>query len=422
MRNLYRIVSLAMAAGLFVSCSNDTAGIGEINPKETVDNPLDNTPQTFPEDDGAILLNGKPEEMFWDILQGADETFPRRRAGYQIEERQYEEIKQFTDDLIAEKEATTEAEKYNVIWNWVREKIRYNTEHNPSYGNEPYDVFINRVCVCQGYANILNVMLYSQGIDVINVNGMLGTIGAHAWNYVRIDGEWWVSDPTNGGQHKAANLSAYTDFLMPFSADGNFLDTPEYAYNYIETLLNLNVVKTADDAMTVPFSVVLNNGKRYRVTSFSPTEPLPANVQELYIGSNIESLGISFIGLKQFAPNVKAAYVAPDNRYLESHDGVVYNKGGEEPLYIPAAMKVLKLQPLEVIGKNHVFDHAGIEEIIIANGTKSLDAWAVEKCPNLKVAYVPLDTEIDENAFADVHPSFHIVRVDPVGIKNVWAD
>lgn len=422
MRKLYYIVPLAMAAGLFVSCDNDTAGTEEIIPQETIDGSLGNATRAFPEDDGAKALTGEPARMFWMILQGVDDAFPRRRAGYEIEDFQYEEIKQFTDQLIADKKATTETEKYQAIWNWVTSNIKYNNPLNPAYGNDPYDVFTNKVCVCQGYANILSVMLHSQGIDVLNVNGILGGYGGHAWNYVRIDGEWWVSDPTNGGQHKASLVGDYQHSLIPYSADGNFLETPEYAYNYTECKLNLNVVKQADDVMTVPFSVTLNNGKRYRVTSFSPSKPLPENVRELYIGTNIESLGESIIGLKNNAPNVEVAYVEPDNKNLRSFNGVVYPKRAEEPLYIPAAMKKLVLQPWEVIGKNHVFDHAGIEEIVIANGTKRLEAWAVEKCPNLKVACVPMDTEIDENAFVDVHPDFEVIRMDQTGIKDIWAD
>ena len=421
MKKLYYIFSMALAAGLFAGCTNDTVGIEETTPQKAVDSSLGNTTRAFPEDDGSKALTGQPVRMFWQILQGVDESFPRRRASYQIEDFQYEEIKEFTDNLIAEKNATTETDKYKAIWNWVTSNIKYNTKLNPAYKNTPYDVFINKKCVCQGYANILNVMLHTQGIDVINVNGELVGYGAHAWNYVRYDGTWYVADPTNGGEFKASVTSGYQDWLVPYSADGNFLETTDYAYNYTESKLNLNVVKHADDAMMVPFSVTLANGKRFRVTSFSPSEPLPANVRELYIGSNIESLGVSYVGLKEHAPNVEAAYVDSNNKNLKSYEGVVYSRNEKEPVYIPAAMKVLKLQPVDVMEKNHIFDHNGIEEIVIPDGTKRMEAWAVEKCPNLKVAYVPTTTEVDENAFADVHPDFQIIRQDQTGMKPVWA-
>lgn len=420
MKKFYYILSLAMAAGLFAGCDNNAAGIEEINPNEAVNDAAEGVTRAFPEDDGARRLQGEPASMFWQLLQGADDEFPRRRASYKIEESQYEEIKQFTDNLIAEKNATTETEKYNVIWEWVTTNVKYNDPLDPSYRNDPYEVFINKRCVCQGYANILSVMLHSQGIDVINVNGWLGGYGGHAWNYARIDGTWWVCDPTNGGQHKAASVSQYKTSLIPYSADGNLLDTQDYSFNYTERKLNLNVVKKADDSMMVPFSVTLNNDRRFQIAMFSPSEYLPDNVRELYIGSNIESLGDEVVGLKEYGPNVEAAHVDPNNQYLVSYNGVVYNKGGI-PVYIPAAMKKLVLRPQEVIGKNFIFDHKGIEEIVIANGTKRLEAWAVESCPNLKIACVPRDTELDENAFAEVHPDFQIIRLDDTGIKNIYA-
>lgn len=421
MKKAYHIVLLVMAAGCFVGCSNDTSGIDEVVPTETTGNASDDLTRNFPLDNGAEELKGSEAEKFWQILQGVDDEFPRMQASYKITLAQYSEIKDFTDELLEGR--TTESQKYRAIWLWITKNIKYNTEYDPGFSNEPYDVFINKKCICQGYANLMNVMAHTQGIDVINVNGFLSTIGGHAWNYVRHGGKWWLSDPTNGIEHKAENISDYKDMYIPYSADGNFLETPEYAYNFTGASINLNVVKEAEDAMMVPFSITLNNESRYRVTSFSPSESLPDNVREIYIGSNIVSLSNNnIVGLKDNAPNVNAAYVDPTNQTLHSYAGVVYRRDMEEPLYIPAAMKTIELMPLEVIGKNHIFDHKGIEEVIIANGTKRLEAWAVEKCPNLKVAYVPIDTELDENAFADVHPDFQIIRQNQTGIKDILAD
>lgn len=421
MKRLYRIVSLIVMAGSFASCNNDLSGVNDIIPSEPEGNTSYEDSRSFAQDDGAEELRGSEAEIFWQVLQGVDDAFPRRLASYQIEDFQYQEIKEFTDELVEGR--TTDSQKYRAIWIWITKNIKYNTELNPAYSNEPYDVFVNKKCVCQGYANLMNVMARTQDIDVINVNGFLSTIGGHAWNYVRHGGRWWLSDPTNGIEHKAEEVDGYKEMFIPYSADGNFLETPEYSYNYVDAKVNLNVVKTADDAMEVPFSVTLNNGKRYRITAFSPSEPLPDNVREIYIGSNIVSLmTASFVGLSTNAPNVEAAYVDPNNTTLHSYAGVVYRRDMEEPVYIPAAMKTMKLMPLEVIGKNHVFDHAGIEELVVSNETKRLEAWAVEKCPNLKVAYVPVDTELDEQAFADVHPDFHIVRQNETGIKDIVAD
>ena len=73
-------------------------------------------------------------------------------------------------------------------------------------------------------------------------------------------------------------------------------------------------------------------------------------------------------------------------------------------------MKRLELMPMEVMEKNTVYNQEGLQEIVIAKGTKSIEAWAVENCPNLKVAYIPESTQVDENAFYSVHKDFRIVR------------
>ena len=421
MKKTYHIVLLVMAAGWFASCSNDATGVDELISTKTAGNASSDLTRNFPSDNGAEELKGSEAEKLWKILQGADEEFPRKQARYEITPAQYEEIKDFTDKLVEGK--TTDTQKYSAIWSWIRTNIKPNYEHDPKYGNEPYDVFINKKCVCQGYANLMSVMALSQGIEVINVNGYKDREG-HAWNYVRHGGEWWLSDPTQGLEYKAANVSSYKNSYVPLSADGNFLETAEYAYSFVDAAVNLNVVKEADYAMVVPFSVTLNNGSCYKVTHFSPSEPLPENVREIYIGSNIVSLSTSeLVGLKNNAPNVEAVYVDPTNKTLYSYAGVVYSWNMEEPIYIPAAMTTIELMPLEVIGKNYIYNHKGIEEVVIAGGTKRIEAWAVEKCPNLKVAYVPIDTEVDDKAFYSVHPDFHIVRQDPTtGIKDVWAN
>lgn len=423
MRKIYYIVSLALAASLFSGCNNDTSGIEDIDSSEIAGNGLGNISKAFPQDDGAEELQGSEAEMFWLILQGVDEDFPKRLAGYQITDEQFQEIKEFTDKMLEEDGRVTESQKYRGIWNWMGKNIKYNWDLDPYYSNEPYDVFINKKCICQGYANLLSVMLHTQGIDVLNVNGMLNPEGGHAWNYVRHGGRWWVSDRTNGFEFKAEETSKYENRLIVYSADGNFLKTADYEYNFTDRLLNLNVVHNADDVMMVPFSVTLNNGKQYRVTAFCPSEPLPANVREIYIGANIKNLRLnSTVGLSEFAPNVRAAYVDPANETLYSYEGVVYSHNLEEPLYVPAALKIMRLMPEKVIGKNYVFDHSGMEEVIVANGTETIEAWAFEKCPNLQVAYVPIGTNVDENAFSDVHPDFKIIRQEQTGIKDILAD
>lgn len=420
MKKHYYIISLALATGMLAGCSNDVNDMDEIRPIENTDNTVTNQTRNFPQDDGAIKLKGEAAEMLWQLLPGADDAFPKRRASYNITDQQYRTIKEFTDELVVGR--TTESQKYRAIYSWVTKNIKYNTELKP-YSNDPYDVFINRVCVCQGYANILNVMLHTQGIDVINVNGFLNPVGGHAWNYVRHGGIWWVSDPTNAYESKAELVDNYKKTLSPISADGNILENDEYAFNYVNGCLNLNTVKVADDVMMVPFSATFNNGVKVQINSFCPTEPVPENVREIYIGTNITTLGSNgIIGLNEYAPSVEMAYVDPGNTSLRSYAGAIYRSYSPEPMYVPTAMTRLELMPTEVLEKGHVYQFNNIEELVVPQGTKRIEAWAVEYCSNLKVAYVPTDTEIEENAFTKLHSTFKIIRQDQTGIKEVKAN
>lgn len=419
MKKIYYILSLALATGFMASCSNDLNGTDELLPNDKTELPEFNDTRAFPQDDGAKTLPGQPAEKLHNILKGADSIFSARIVSYSnMPSFQFNEVKTFTDELV--KDATTDARVYRLIYNWVRTNVKYGYA-----SNEPYDVFVNKTAVCQGYANLLHLMLYTQGVPVINANGYLNSNGffGHTWNYVYFSKQWWLSDPTNSLEYKAAELAKYQETFIPVSADGSFLENDQYAYNYAYEKINLNTVKVADDAFVVPFSVTLNNGEKFQISSFNPTADLPSNVKEIYLGKNIISLGQDGIyGLRDHAPNVEKAYVDPKNPELMSYCGVVYHKNMIEPIYVPAAMKRVELKLAETYGKETIKAHANLEEIVFLKGTKKIEDWAVEKCPNLKVAYVPVDAEVSANAFSEVHPSFQIIREDQTGIKDVIAD
>ena len=207
MKKNYYILSLALATGLLASCSNDINGTGDIIPNEPTEQPAANLTRAFPEDDGAKSLPGMPAEKLLHILQGADSAFSIRMGNFKVPtDEQYQEIKAFTDELVVGR--TNDAQKYVKIFDYVYKNVKYADGY---VSNEPYDVFLNKKAVCQGYANLLNVMLHTQGIPVINANGWLnsGAFMGHAWNYAYYSGAWRLSDPTNSLEYKAEELDKY---------------------------------------------------------------------------------------------------------------------------------------------------------------------------------------------------------------------
>ena len=408
MKLYYLALPLFASYSLFSACTseNDELYLAPEKDVPMVDVPFGATPY-FPEKDSSTKLSAaSAQTAVYKLLQKTGPEIDNGFASFNITDAQYEEIKTFTDQLVGDE--TTQSKIYLTIFNWIVANVRY------EWGdNDPYAVFTNRHAVCQGYANLLNVMLHTQGIPVVNVNGWLDPLGGHAWNYVYYGKKWYVSDPTNNRRFTAELLDSYTD-LIPYSIDIDIFPSEEMVYSFTEKNFNLARVRKSDDMLVVPYSA-----GGVRITSFSPDSLLPANVREICLGTNIETLGTEFMGLSHYAPNLECVYVDEKNTRLKTHLGVVYQKSNSKLIYIPSAMPVVELLPVETMGKNYVYNVSGMEELIIAPGTKRLDAYAVENCPKLRRAYVPEDTEIDPQAFYNVHPDFEIVRGDLTCIPEI---
>lgn len=408
---LLSMISAAFALG---SCSSDEEQELQA-PKAPVENTEETRTAQFAEDDGCKALSGAPYLQAKNLLNKvptdyiAEMTDTLGRAN--ITPEQYAEIQDFTEKLVAG--LTTQKEKYTKCFEWVVQNVKYEYTDN-----DPYAVFKNLKGICQGYANLLFIMLHSIDIPAFVCNGILNPVGAHAWNYVYCDGKWYVSDPTNNGSWILAATSSHKH-LLPSSFDVVLAKDNGVWFNYTEYNINVCNVESDDEIFIVPFSAL-----GYQVTSFSPTKPLNPNIKQINIGKNIKSLGESYMGLMYNAPNVEYVEVDPENTTFASYLGVVYRKDGNEfqLTYIPAAMKCVELMPMVTMYKNTVYRHDAMEVLIVAPGTKKIEAWGVENCPNLKIAYVPEDTEIANNAFTGVHPDFQIIRGDYTNIPEIRED
>ena len=352
---------------------------------------------TFAKDDGALPLKGSAAENVAALLTQSGPGIGETLENTPITADQLQEIKTFTDALVGD--AQSPKNIYEKIFGWVTSNIQYTSGY---VDNDPYPVFQTHKAVCQGYANLLAVMLHTQGVNVINANGMLEPLGGHAWNYVYLDGDWYVSDPTNKGHFRMTDIKSYTH-LVPLSLSADLFSDKQFTFHFYEGRLTLREVKNSERQLVVPFST---NG--FQVGAFNPDTDLPANVEEIYIGKNIESLGENILGLGLHAPSVKYAYVDTNNPHMESYGQVVYRNS--EPYYTPASATLIQFKNVAVMGKNFLKDHAKVETVVIQSGTQTLEAYAFENCTKLQKAYIPDATKVAENAFYGVHPNFQIAR------------
>lgn len=341
-----------------------------------------------------------------------------------ITEAQYNEIKQFADNLVDG--AQSEYQKYRKCYNWITANVKYGEKYdNGSYvNNDPYPVFTTKKAICQGYANLLHLMLHTQGVPAMVVNGwansryledngnkMLWGAG-HAWNYVCCDGTWYVSDPTNLGEHMMSNLSQYKTALAPTRMDVVVFKEDDCWFNFYECFLNICKVTTEENVFVVPYSV-----QGFKVNCFNPSDTIPENVREIYIGENIESIGEGIKGLNEKAPSVEYVTVDSKNKYFSSNEGALFYSADYKPTdiyasidrnipaYIPAKLKRLVLKAVEIGKSGIVYDkgsvskHDGIEEIVFPKETAEITSGAVTNCKNLKIVRVPKGAKYD-NAFS----------------------
>ena len=408
----YTLAALFCAATLTTGCSSDTDEMLE-DSSASIERPAPNL-NVFAPADNAKELNGTSAQKVNTLLKKMSPEIAKGYGYIQIKPAEVEEIKVFTDDLV--KDCTSDLEKFETIFKWLHDNIEYKHEYEGGdfISNDPYPVFKTHVAICQGFSNLQHIMLESQDIPTLNVNGDYVGVGGHAWNYVYVNNRWWVSDATNNGKWLISQEKNYKH-LQPHSIDAVLFETDEATFNFYNDQLNVDSIKTPNSQFIVPYSA-----GGFKVTSLCPTKTVPSHIKELYISKNIKDFGNTYYrGLEKNAPSIEAAYVSPENIYFESYTGVVYQKRNNQLHYIPAALKQMELLPSKVLDKNVVFEQPGLEEVIIPNGVEEISDYAFEKCPNLRIAHIPEGVKVAERAFWDVHPDFKIVREDLTGIPEI---
>jgi transglutaminase-like putative cysteine protease len=108
---------------------------------------------------------------------------------------------------------TTDEERARAVFRWVTENIDYDTRS--FFGNRmnvpmqtPEQVLRRRTAVCDGYSALVAAIGQAMGLEVVVVPGQAKgwngdyrnapRRGGHAWNAVRINGQWRLIDTTWG--------------------------------------------------------------------------------------------------------------------------------------------------------------------------------------------------------------------------------
>ena len=175
----------------------------------------------------------------------------------------------------------TDFEKALVLFDWISDNTTYDHSYSsntstdnmkiPSYYLE--GVFMKGVAVCDGYSKAFSMMCNMLGLECIRIVGTAGSggnVGGHAWNKVKIDGNYYVVDITwanNPGDNGLSNNKEYfthnyfltTDAFIASTHTANAnrtkfanYSTPSTMYNYYSKVRMAGTTKlmidTASDA------------------------------------------------------------------------------------------------------------------------------------------------------------------------------
>lgn len=91
-------------------------------------------------------------------------------------------------------ETTNDFDKVKAIHDYVVKTAQYSDQ---TVGSQytAYTLLTENKAVCQGYALLMHKMLEQAGMEVNYVKGAAGN-DRHAWNLVKVDGEWYHLDAT----------------------------------------------------------------------------------------------------------------------------------------------------------------------------------------------------------------------------------
>ena len=158
----------------------------------------------------------------------SDSDYCTYTQGYIYTESEFSEIQNAMEAGFQEVSSLIPAdasdyEKVRIVYTYVID----NTQYQASDDDQSIaGVFWKKEAVCAGYAGAVQYLLERIGVPCIYVDGSTqGSTEGHAWNIVKLDGEYYYVDATNGDQPdflngNAAQLEEHKtiiyDYLCPF--------------------------------------------------------------------------------------------------------------------------------------------------------------------------------------------------------------
>ncbi len=219
---------------------------------------------------------------------------------------QKEELTEIAEKVIAGLTSPDDAWQTELeIHDYIIENCRYELSEPKLVCSSSYGALVNGYAACEGYSKAAKLLLDMAGIECAVVSGVSenfnGNEGAHMWNAVKIDGEFYYldctwDDPVND-EKKDVKLYSYfnlnnemisvthSDFSYDFectaTAANYYVKTGSYFENYS---------RTDEKAVVELIAKNLNSGLREVQLKFANRDAYDKAVEDLIDGERIYSI------------------------------------------------------------------------------------------------------------------------------------
>ena len=111
-----------------------------------------------------------------------------------------QQIQNIKNKILKEIDGKNYVEKIRYMHDYLIDTIEYEQTLKKDNIYNIYGALVSKTCVCEGYAKALQYLLNEAGFENVIVTGTGtnsdGRTENHAWNYVKIDDEWYAIDTT----------------------------------------------------------------------------------------------------------------------------------------------------------------------------------------------------------------------------------
>jgi hypothetical protein len=163
-------------------------------------------------------------------------------------------------------------EKARMIYVWLTDNISYDAKayNLKNIGdNSPSTVFKSKKAVCAGFANLYTELGEKMGLEIETISGVakgyefeenvsddLEESINHAWNAIRIDGEWRVFDATWGEGYGLSNKKGKLESTKKFDETWFNVDPVNALFTHFPEDLNKQYINNPirfDSFLTLPY-------------------------------------------------------------------------------------------------------------------------------------------------------------------------